>query len=152
MDGLFEPISSPCFLLSAFLLSITTPSLSPTSTSSFFVSYSCSSEMISLKKQSPHLCLSFPLPPCCRPLAEGQNNGGSTLPTSIVVSLPTAPPPAALPSAMARPNNSLSNRKPGVLPANLEEMKVFVQNHIPRHFGNFCLTDSEKNNIDKSTG
>lgn len=132
MDGLFEPISSPCFPLSAFLVSITTPSLSPTSTSSFFVSYSCNSENISSKNNHLiFLCL-FPSPLCCRPVAEGQNNGGSTLPTSIVVSLPTAPPPAALPSASARQNNSLSNRKPGVLPANLEEMKVFVQNHIPR--------------------
>ncbi|KAM4524821.1 myocardin-related transcription factor B isoform 2-T4 [Odontesthes bonariensis] len=58
----------------------------------------------------------------CRPMAEGQSNAGSTLPTSIMVSLPTAPPPP--PPAPTRPNNSLSNRKPGVLPANLEEMKV----------------------------
>lgn len=63
-------------------------------------------------------------PPRCRPVADGQTNSASTLPTSIVVSLPTAPPPPPLPSAPARPNNSLSNRKPGVLPANLEEMKV----------------------------
>ncbi|KAF7656203.1 hypothetical protein LDENG_00045030 [Lucifuga dentata] len=48
----------------------------------------------------------------------------NNLPTSIVVSLPTAPPPPPLPPAPARPNNALSNRKPGILPANLEEMKV----------------------------
>lgn len=60
-----------------------------------------------------------------RPVAEGQS-GANSLPTSIMVSLPAAPPPPPLPVAPspARPNNSLSNRKPGVLPANLEEMKV----------------------------
>ncbi|KPP77204.1 MKL/myocardin-like protein 2-like, partial [Scleropages formosus] len=42
------------------------------------------------------------------------SNGGLT--NSIVVSLPTAAP--------ARPNNTLANRKPGPLPANLEDMKV----------------------------
>lgn len=59
---------------------------------------------------------------CCRPVAEGQSGGGSSLP--IMVSLPTAPPPPPVVVAPARPIASLSNRKPGVLPANLEEMKV----------------------------
>uniref|UniRef100_A0A3Q4HZ17 Myocardin related transcription factor B n=1 Tax=Neolamprologus brichardi TaxID=32507 RepID=A0A3Q4HZ17_NEOBR len=77
-----------------------------------------------LSQQQQHYNYQTILPAPLKPVAEGQNNGGSALPTSIVVSLPTAPPPAALPSALARPNNSLSNRKPGVLPANLEEMKV----------------------------
>ncbi|XP_020498217.1 myocardin-related transcription factor B isoform X2 [Labrus bergylta] len=53
-------------------------------------------------------------------VAEGQSSNGSTLPTSIMVSLPAAPQPPPV----ARPNNSLSNRRLGVLPANLEEMKV----------------------------
>lgn len=61
----------------------------------------------------------------CRPVAEGQSSSASSLPTSIVVSLPTAPQPPPVAAASARPNNLLSNRKPGVLPANLEEMKVF---------------------------
>lgn len=61
----------------------------------------------------------------CRPVTEGQSSSNS-LPTSIMVSLPAAPPPPPLPVAPspARPNNSLSHRKPGILPANLEEMKV----------------------------
>lgn len=58
-------------------------------------------------------------------MAEGQSSGGGgSLPTSIMVSLPTAPPPPPMVVAPARPIASLSNRKPGVLPANLEEMKV----------------------------
>lgn len=60
-----------------------------------------------------------------RPVAEGQGSAASSLPASIMVSLPTAPPPPPVAPAPARLNNSLSNRKPGVLPANLEEMKVF---------------------------
>lgn len=59
-----------------------------------------------------------------RPVAEGQSSSGNSLPTSIMVSLPTAPPPPPVAMAPARPSTSLSNRKPGVLPANLEEMKV----------------------------
>jgi len=58
-----------------------------------------------------------------RPVIEGQNssatvaiNSASSLPASIVLSLPTATP--------VRPNSTLSNRKAGTLPANLEEMKV----------------------------
>lgn len=58
-------------------------------------------------------------------MAEGQSSSANSLPTSIMVSLPTAPPPPPVAQTPARPNNSLSNRKPGILPANLEEMKVF---------------------------
>lgn len=72
-------------------------------------------------------CSSSPLFPSAsvltRPVIEGQNssatvaiNSTSSLPASIVVSLPTATP--------VRPNSTLSNRKAGTLPANLEEMKV----------------------------
>ncbi|XP_074519192.1 myocardin-related transcription factor B [Halichoeres trimaculatus] len=75
-----------------------------------------------LSQQQQHYNYQTILPAPLKPVAEGQSSGASTLPTSIVVSLPTAPPPPQM--APARPNNSLSNRKPGVLPANLEEMKV----------------------------
>lgn len=72
-------------------------------------------------------CCSSPLFPSAsllaRPVMEGKNssatvaiNSTSTLPASIVLSLPTATP--------VRPNSTLSNRKAGTLPANLEEMKV----------------------------
>lgn len=66
-----------------------------------------------------------------RPVTEGQTSSNS-LPTSIMVSLPAAPPPPPLPVAPspARPNNSLSNRKPGILPTNLEEMKVTRKPYI----------------------
>ncbi|XP_028264214.1 myocardin-related transcription factor B isoform X2 [Parambassis ranga] len=77
-----------------------------------------------LSQQQQHYNYQTILPAPLKPVAEGQSNNANTLPTSIVVSLPTAPPPPPLPPAPARPNNSLSNRKPGVLPANLEEMKV----------------------------
>ncbi|XP_030610871.1 myocardin-related transcription factor B [Archocentrus centrarchus] len=77
-----------------------------------------------LSQQQQHYNYQTILPAPLKPVAEGQNNSGGTLPTSIVVSLPTAPPPPPPPPALARPNNSLSYRKPGVLPANLEEMKV----------------------------
>uniref|UniRef100_UPI0037E9A1AF myocardin-related transcription factor B isoform X1 n=1 Tax=Semicossyphus pulcher TaxID=241346 RepID=UPI0037E9A1AF len=73
-----------------------------------------------LSQQQQHYNYQTILPAPLKP--EGQSSSASTLPTSIVVSLPTAPPPPSV--APARPNNSLSNRKPGVLPANLEEMKV----------------------------
>ena len=68
--------------------------------------------------------LAPPSHPLSRPAGEGQ--GG----TSIVVSLPaapmpqTSPPPPQAAQTPARLGGSLSNRKPGVLPANLEEMKV----------------------------
>ncbi|XP_008296768.1 MKL/myocardin-like protein 2 isoform X2 [Stegastes partitus] len=77
-----------------------------------------------LSQQQQHYNYQTILPAPLKPVAEGQSNSAGTLPTSIVVSLPTAPPPPPLPPAPTRPNNSLSNRKPGVLPANLEEMKV----------------------------
>ncbi|XP_026171996.1 myocardin-related transcription factor B isoform X2 [Mastacembelus armatus] len=77
-----------------------------------------------LSQQQQHYNYQTILPAPLKPVAEGQNSTASGLPTSIVVSLPTAPPPPPLPPAPTRPNNSLSNRKPGVLPANLEEMKV----------------------------
>lgn len=58
-------------------------------------------------------------------MIEGQSNSATvainsaqSLPASIVVSLPPAGP--------VRPNNTLSNRKAGTLPANLEEMKVMT--------------------------
>ncbi|CAB1456619.1 unnamed protein product [Pleuronectes platessa] len=76
-----------------------------------------------ISQQQQHYNYQTILPAPLKPMAEGQSSAGSSLPTSIMVSLPTAPPPPPLPSA-ARPNISLSNRKPGVLPANLEEMKV----------------------------
>ncbi|KAF0025197.1 hypothetical protein F2P81_022078 [Scophthalmus maximus] len=77
-----------------------------------------------LSQQQQHYNYQTILPAPLKPVAEGQSSTAGGLPTSIVVSLPTAPPPPPLPSAPARPNNSLSNRRPGVLPANLEEMKV----------------------------
>uniref|UniRef100_W5ML78 Myocardin related transcription factor Bb n=1 Tax=Lepisosteus oculatus TaxID=7918 RepID=W5ML78_LEPOC len=59
-----------------------------------------------------------------RPVADGQNstanaslNNNNNVPTSIVVSLPGV-------GSAARPNNSLALRKPGHLPANLDDMKV----------------------------
>uniref|UniRef100_A0A667XL34 Myocardin related transcription factor B n=1 Tax=Myripristis murdjan TaxID=586833 RepID=A0A667XL34_9TELE len=79
-----------------------------------------------LSQQQQHYNYQTILPAPLKPVAEGQSSSASSLPTSIMVSLPTAPPPPPLPPAPtpARPNNSLSNRKPGILPANLEEMKV----------------------------
>uniref|UniRef100_A0A8C4F1V6 Myocardin related transcription factor B n=1 Tax=Dicentrarchus labrax TaxID=13489 RepID=A0A8C4F1V6_DICLA len=75
-----------------------------------------------LSQQQQHYNYQTILPAPLKPVAEGQSSSTSSLPTSIMVSLPTAPPPPTV--APARSNNSLSNRKPGVLPANLEEMKV----------------------------
>ncbi|XP_070782927.1 myocardin-related transcription factor B [Enoplosus armatus] len=77
-----------------------------------------------LSQQQQHYNYQTILPAPLKPVAEGQSSSAGSLPTSIMVSLPAAPPPPPVPSASARPNNSLSNRKPGVLPANLEEMKV----------------------------
>ncbi|XP_031699105.1 myocardin-related transcription factor B isoform X1 [Anarrhichthys ocellatus] len=77
-----------------------------------------------LSQQQQHYNYQTILPAPLKPVAEGQSGSAGSLPTSIMVSLPTAPPPPPVTSALARPNNSLSNRKPGVLPANLEEMKV----------------------------
>ncbi|CAJ1080670.1 myocardin-related transcription factor B isoform X1 [Xyrichtys novacula] len=75
-----------------------------------------------LSQQQQHYNYQTILPAPLKPVAEGQSSSTSTLPTSIMVSLPTAQPAPLV--APTRPNNSLSNRKPGVLPANLEEMKV----------------------------
>ncbi|XP_041818537.1 myocardin-related transcription factor B isoform X2 [Chelmon rostratus] len=75
-----------------------------------------------ISQQQQHYNYQTILPAPLKPVAEGQSSNTSSLPTSIMVSLPTAPPPPG--PAPARPNNLLSNRKPGVLPANLEEMKV----------------------------
>uniref|UniRef100_A0A673B6U1 Myocardin related transcription factor Ba n=1 Tax=Sphaeramia orbicularis TaxID=375764 RepID=A0A673B6U1_9TELE len=77
-----------------------------------------------LSQQQQHYNYQTILPAPLKPVAEGQSSSASSLPASIVVSLPTASPPPPLPPAPTRPHNSLSNRKPGVLPANLEEMKV----------------------------
>ncbi|XP_008312989.1 MKL/myocardin-like protein 2 [Cynoglossus semilaevis] len=79
-----------------------------------------------LSQQQQHYNYQTILPAPLKPVAEGQNSTTGSLPTSIVVSLPTTPAPPPLPPvpAASRPNNSLTNRKPGVLPANLEEMKV----------------------------
>ncbi|XP_059180354.1 myocardin-related transcription factor B [Centropristis striata] len=77
-----------------------------------------------LSQQQQHYNYQTILPAPLKPVAEGQSGSAGSLPTSIMVSLPTAPPPPPVTPAPARPNNSLSNRKPGVLPANLEEMKV----------------------------
>ncbi|XP_035261092.1 myocardin-related transcription factor B isoform X1 [Anguilla anguilla] len=69
------------------------------------------------QQQQQHYNYQAILPAPLKPVAEGQSApANSTLPTSIVVSLPTAAP--------VRPNSTLTNRKPGPLPANLEEMKV----------------------------
>ncbi|XP_077481209.1 myocardin-related transcription factor B [Stigmatopora argus] len=72
-----------------------------------------------LSQQQQHYNYQTILPAPLKPVAEGQSANAGGLPASIVVSLPTAPP-----MPLARQNHSLSHRKPGVLPANLEEMKV----------------------------
>ncbi|KAM6951363.1 myocardin-related transcription factor B [Aplochiton taeniatus] len=77
-----------------------------------------------LSQQQQHYNYQTILPAPLKPVAEGAASGANGLPASIVVSLPAAPPPPPPPPPPARPNASLSNRKPGVLPANLEEMKV----------------------------
>uniref|UniRef100_A0A672PWZ0 Myocardin related transcription factor B n=1 Tax=Sinocyclocheilus grahami TaxID=75366 RepID=A0A672PWZ0_SINGR len=75
------------------------------------------------QQQQQHYNYQTILPAPLKPVIEGQNSSAtvaisstSSLPASIVVSLPTATP--------VRPNSTLSNRKAGTLPANLEEMKV----------------------------
>ncbi|XP_030630063.1 myocardin-related transcription factor B [Chanos chanos] len=75
------------------------------------------------QQQQQHYNYQTILPAPLKPMLEGQNNSATvainntnSLPTSIVVSLPTA--------ATVRPNNTVTNRKAGTLPANLEEMKV----------------------------
>ncbi|KAF5906303.1 MKL/myocardin-like protein 2 isoform X2, partial [Clarias magur] len=75
------------------------------------------------QQQQQHYNYQTILPAPLKPVIEGQNssatvaiNSAQSLPASIVVSLP--------PAAAIRPNSTLSNRKAGTLPANLEEMKV----------------------------
>ncbi|XP_017339021.1 myocardin-related transcription factor B isoform X1 [Ictalurus punctatus] len=75
------------------------------------------------QQQQQHYNYQTILPAPLKPVIEGQNssatvaiNSAQSLPASIVVSLP--------PAALVRPNSTLSNRKAGTLPANLEEMKV----------------------------
>ncbi|XP_051529651.1 myocardin-related transcription factor B-like isoform X2 [Myxocyprinus asiaticus] len=75
------------------------------------------------QQQQQHYNYQTILPAPLKPVIEGQNssatvaiNSTSSLPASIVVSLPTATP--------VWPNSTLSNRKAGTLPAKLEEMKV----------------------------
>ncbi|KAM8836181.1 myocardin-related transcription factor B isoform 2-T8 [Spinachia spinachia] len=72
-----------------------------------------------LSQQQQHYNYQTILPAPLKPVSEGQSGSAGGLPTSIMVS-----PPPPLTPAPARPNISLSNRKPGVLPANMEEMKV----------------------------
>ncbi|XP_072311846.1 myocardin-related transcription factor B [Eucyclogobius newberryi] len=74
------------------------------------------------QQQQQHYNYQTILPAPLKPVAEGQGGGTNGLPTSIMVSQPTASPPPPLPNVRAV--NTLSNRRPGVLPANLEEMKV----------------------------
>ncbi|XP_054913785.1 LOW QUALITY PROTEIN: myocardin-related transcription factor B [Poeciliopsis prolifica] len=73
------------------------------------------------QQQQQHYNYQTILPAPLKPVAESQSSGVGALPSSIVVSLPTGPP---APPTPPRPNNLLANRKPGVLPANLDEMKV----------------------------
>ncbi|XP_026993453.2 myocardin-related transcription factor B isoform X1 [Tachysurus fulvidraco] len=74
------------------------------------------------QQQQQHYNYQTILPAPLKPVIEGKNtsatvaiNSAQSLPASIVVSLPTAAPVRT---------NTLSNRRPGTLPANLEEMKV----------------------------
>ncbi|XP_024243725.2 myocardin-related transcription factor B [Oncorhynchus tshawytscha] len=76
------------------------------------------------QQQQQHYNYHTILPAPLKPVAEGQNSSVSGLPTSIVLSLPPAPHVTVPPPTPVRPNNSLSNRKPGHLPPNLEDMKV----------------------------
>nr|XP_023691550.1 MKL/myocardin-like protein 2 [Paramormyrops kingsleyae] len=75
------------------------------------------------QQQQQHYNYQTILPAPLKPLADGHVatasmalNSNNALPNSIMVSLPTAAP--------IRPSNTLTNRKPGPLPPNLEEMKV----------------------------
>ncbi|XP_017271547.1 myocardin-related transcription factor B isoform X2 [Kryptolebias marmoratus] len=75
-----------------------------------------------LSQQQQHYNYHAILPAPLKAVAESPSNSVGKLPASIVVSLPAAAPPP--PQPQARPNSSVSSRKPGVLTANLEEMKV----------------------------
>ncbi|XP_062382633.1 myocardin-related transcription factor B isoform X2 [Sardina pilchardus] len=83
-----------------------------------------------LSQQQQHYNYQAILPAPLKPVVDGQPgsaavalNSTSSLPASIVVSLPAAAP-ATPTAAPAKPNSNTSNRKVGTLPANLEEMKV----------------------------
>uniref|UniRef100_A0A8C7R1E4 Myocardin related transcription factor Bb n=1 Tax=Oncorhynchus mykiss TaxID=8022 RepID=A0A8C7R1E4_ONCMY len=80
-------------------------------------------QILSQQQQHYNYQTILPAPLKYGPLStEGQNScsnmslSGSSLSSPIMVSLPSAAP--------ARSNQTLTNRKPGVLPANLDEMKV----------------------------
>ncbi|XP_041133473.1 myocardin-related transcription factor B-like isoform X2 [Polyodon spathula] len=69
------------------------------------------------QQQQQHYNYQAILPAPLKPAADTQNTSlNNNVPTSIVVALPT--------SGTLRQNSSLSNRKPGPLPANLDDMKV----------------------------
>ncbi|XP_066546254.1 myocardin-related transcription factor B isoform X2 [Amia ocellicauda] len=75
------------------------------------------------QQQHQHYNYQAILPAPLKPVTDSQNNtanmalnNNNNVPTSIMVSLPTA--------GTGRPNNNLANRKPGPLPANLDDMKV----------------------------
>ncbi|XP_017574502.2 myocardin-related transcription factor B isoform X3 [Pygocentrus nattereri] len=76
-----------------------------------------------LSQQQQHYNYQAILPAPLRPVAEAQSScpnvalgNSQALPAPIVVSMPSAAP--------ARPHHAMNNRKPGPLPANLDEMKV----------------------------
>ncbi|XP_036422710.1 myocardin-related transcription factor B isoform X1 [Colossoma macropomum] len=76
-----------------------------------------------LSQQQQHYNYQAILPAPLRPVAEAQSScpsvalgNSQALPAPIVVSMPSAAP--------TRPNHAMNNRKPGPLPANLDEMKV----------------------------
>ncbi|XP_041085341.1 myocardin-related transcription factor B-like isoform X3 [Polyodon spathula] len=71
------------------------------------------------QQQQQHYNYQAILPaPLNRPMTDNLNTSlnNNNMPTTIVVALPT--------SGTLRQNNSLANRKPGPLPANLDDMKV----------------------------
>ncbi|XP_049331905.1 myocardin-related transcription factor B isoform X2 [Astyanax mexicanus] len=67
------------------------------------------------QQQQQHYNYQTILPAPLRPVTEPQSSS-QTLPAPVVLSLPSAAP--------ARPNHAANHRKPGPLPANLDEMKV----------------------------
>ncbi|KAI4903368.1 hypothetical protein NFI96_010774, partial [Prochilodus magdalenae] len=76
-----------------------------------------------LSQQQQHYNYQAILPAPLRPVAEAQSScpnvalgSSQAMPAPVVVSLPSA--------ASARSNHAINNRKPGPLPANLDEMKV----------------------------
>ncbi|XP_050961236.1 myocardin-related transcription factor B isoform X2 [Labeo rohita] len=76
-----------------------------------------------LSQQQQHYSYQAILPAPLKPVAESQNScpnitlsTSPSLPSPIVVSLPNAAP--------SRPNNTVTGRKTGSLPTNLDEMKV----------------------------